>query len=54
LLRRLKAGARLGKERKPKSSNREDGAGASLHSLLAAYGAVHARRKDRMRDGSIR
>jgi hypothetical protein len=53
LLRRLISRARLGNDRQPKSRNRKGGTGASLYSLLAAYGAVHARRKEPMRNGSI-
>jgi hypothetical protein len=44
LLRRLTPGVRL--ERKPRSRNHKDDAGAAnLHSLLAAYGAIDARRE---------
>ena len=54
LLHRLTSRVRLRNDRQPKSRNRKGGAGASLHSLLVAYGAVQARREDRMRSGSIR
>jgi hypothetical protein len=48
LLRRLTLRVRFGNERKPKSHNHKDGAGAAnLHSLLAAYGAVHVWREHR-------
>ncbi len=51
LLRRLMS--RVGLERKPRSRNHKDSAGAAnLHSLLAAYGAVGARREFRMRGES--
>jgi hypothetical protein len=51
LLCRLTSGVRL--ERKPRSRNHKDGAGAAnLHSLLAAYGAVGERRELRMRGDS--
>jgi len=53
LLRRLTSRAPLENERKPRSRNHKDGAGAAnLHSLLAAYGAVGARRDLRMRGDS--
>jgi hypothetical protein len=53
LLRRLTSRAPLGNGRKPRNRNHKDGAGATnLHSLLAAYGAVGARRELRMRAGS--
>ena len=53
LLRRLTSRAPLENEWKPKSRNHKDGAGAAnLHSLLAACGAVGARRELRMRDDS--
>lgn len=48
LLRQLKSWARLGNARKRVSRNRRDDPGAAnLHSLLAAYGAVHVRREGR-------
>ena len=53
LLRRVTSRARLENESKPRSRNHKDGAGAAnLHSLLAAYGAVGARRELRMRGDS--
>ena len=53
LLRRLTSRAPLENEWKPRSCNHKDGAGAAnLHSLLAAYGAVGARRELRMRGDS--
>ncbi len=53
LLRRLTSRAPLENEWKPRSRNHKDGAGAAnLHSLLAAYGAVGARRELRMRGDS--
>jgi hypothetical protein len=53
LLRRLTSRAPLENEWKPRSRNHKDGAGATnLHSLLAAYGAVGARRELRMRGDS--
>ena len=53
LLRRLTSRAPLENERKPRSRHLKDGAGAAnLHSLLAVYGAVGARRELRMRGDS--
>jgi len=53
LPRRLTSRVRLEIEGKPRSRNHKDGAGAAnLHSLLAAYGAVGARRELRMRGDS--
>lgn len=53
LLRRSTSRALLEKERQPRSRDHKAGAGAAnLRSLLAAYGAVHARQEFRKRSGS--